>query len=77
MKPKKTSKQTAQARPSKGRSLWDSPFATWKRQLPDRKSFRNPKVSSQTLRDAVRTEDTQSREFATPVTAEALTYTFG
>jgi len=77
MSSKKTFKQTAQAKPSGGRSLWDSPLATWKRQLPDRKSFRDRKVSNATLRDAVRTEDTQSREFATPVTAEALTYTFG
>ena len=62
---------------SPGRSLWDSPRETWKRQLPDRETFRDPAVTNATLKDAVRKDDTQSREFATPVTAEALTYTFG
>jgi hypothetical protein len=77
MPAKKTTKQPARETPSVGRSLWDNPLAMWKRQLPDRKSLRDQTVSNATLLEAVQTEDKQSREFATPLTAEALTYTFG
>jgi hypothetical protein len=70
-----TSRGAMEASPT--RSLWDNPRSTWKEQLPEREHFRDPNVTDAALREAVLKDDKQTLEFATPITAEALTFTFG
>lgn len=72
------SDQTSNESPpsTRTKSIWDNPQSNWKQQLPDQPSFCDPNVTAEELRASIGS-DARIRDFATPITAEALTYRFG